>query len=219
MSSTFDNVYLTPPAYAPPTFTHPAFKPFTKNDVYKAFDVPPAFAPKVTPATVVPHKNVDAAAQAITDGLGELLVDDRARAFGKAIAQRLVDAKLIDTTPAPPITVHEALRTLAEVVNAQGADYVYPDELKYAGNPNATCQYIADGKPACIVGKVLAKLGRLDNDVVAENRGADAFARAGVATRDAARVLRAAQVEQDQGKTWGHALGAAYAAAIRDGLI
>jgi len=52
------------------------------------------------------------------------------------------------------ITRQQYLDAQAKVVEERGHDYVYPDAWRI----NASCQYVYDGKPGCIVGATLSKL-------------------------------------------------------------
>jgi len=101
--------------------------------------------------------------------------------------------------------VPEVLAALRDVVADKGADYMYPEELK---NRNGNCVYVRDGRPACIVGHVLARLNfnLLGQSVVRRNGSAGMLD--GVTGR-AAQALRQAQRTQDSGDSWGLALAAA----------
>ena len=109
------------------------------------------------------------------------------------------------------IDLPEVLEALRAVVAEKGADYVYPEE---------TCQYAIDGAPACIVGHVYARFGLLDEQTQYSIGKASLLHRYEIA-RPARLVLQVAQVVQDgeyppfvRG-TWGEALAAAEAEAVR----
>lgn len=53
------------------------------------------------------------------------------------------------------ITRQQYLDAQAKVVEDRGYDYVYPEALRV----NATCQYVINDQPGCIVGASLAELG------------------------------------------------------------
>jgi len=128
--------------------------------------------------------------------------------------------------------VDETLDALRAVVAEAGADYVYPDELRVDGTRLGMCMYVKNGVPACIVGRVIARLfpktdlKRLPNTTILlahrtiPNHGDDAF------TYRALQVLARAQDVQDGNsfdgmtpalpKTWGTALAAAERRAAED---
>ena len=106
------------------------------------------------------------------------------------------------------IDVARALNLLEIVVEKAGEDYVYPGAQYY-------CSYVEDGKPSCLVGRALhlaglgvGELADMDDawpptiDEVTLPEGVNV-------TPEARVVLRAAQKEQDWGKTWGEALAVA----------
>lgn len=150
-------------------------------------------------------------ADVISDVIATSSVDDLLG--GKTAARIEGQLKTAGIIPPPPkVDVAEALASLARVVAKKGISYVYPDAER---SVTGSCQYTVAGKPSCIVGHVLADLGKLGGRVVDMNKSADALADGSDGsgngfTRGAARLLRAAQVEQDSHKTWGQALAAAY---------
>lgn len=101
-------------------------------------------------------------------------------------------------------TVLETLRTVV-AESPKGADTKYSDiDPKYG--TIGGCRYkTSAGTPLCIVGQVLAKLGRtLPSKNVGWNQRANREF-----TDEANAVLRAAQKVQDYNDTWGEALKAA----------
>lgn len=128
------------------------------------------------------------------------------------------------------ISGEEALRLLEEVVKETGEDYVYREHWNSCQNfmgrhgaTNASNNYvsIAEGEsqdmPLCIAGKVYAKLGLkpsihggvFEGGTVptVQARLAENPVKAPFLLSDAAvDILRAAQVRQDSGETYGAAL-------------
>jgi hypothetical protein len=127
------------------------------------------------------------------------------------------------TSPAPSerpdsaLDIGTALSLLAGVVRDRGDDYTYRPVCLEKGN-YFTCLYARDGSPDCLVGVVLGRAGVPAADL-------EAFGDAGIhelyfagavpvtMTFGAVVVLRAAQLAQDRGGTWGEALLAAEMAA------
>ncbi len=109
----------------------------------------------------------------------------------------------------------QALELLDKVVQAKGADYVYP------GQPGDLCfNFETDGAPSCIVGHVLADLGltyeRASRLKVVGSSGAHDTVQYLVAdgfpytfSVGAMCALYVAQTVQDQRESWGAALDAA----------
>lgn len=104
-----------------------------------------------------------------------------------------------------------AIILLREVVAEKGADYVDPNS---GDNSPGPCEYTYDDAPGCIVGHVAFKagvpierlhdwLGMITDEPWETQEDADLF------TYDALTLLRAAQVVQDNGGTWGEALASA----------
>lgn len=117
------------------------------------------------------------------------------------------------------IGTERTLELLAKVVEAKGADYVYP------GTAGDTCyNFEVQGAPSCIVGHVLAELG-VTKDQAAEvrvdgsagvNDTVEALVRNGwkyTFSIGAVAVLYRAQNVQDQRRSWGDALRMAAVAA------
>lgn len=112
------------------------------------------------------------------------------------------------------IDKREALSLLQRVVLDVGVDH--------ALHRRAPARYFApSGRPLCIVGFALNKVGIEREDVLPYGNFvrcdgvtfAKVLAAAGVAlTQDAARALRAAQEASDEGAPWGEALEDAFSA-------
>lgn len=113
------------------------------------------------------------------------------------------------------IGTEQVLALLDRVVQAKGADYVYP------GISGDMCyNFETQGAPSCIVGHVLAELG-VTKDQAAEvrvdgsagvNDTVEALVKAGwkyTFSIGAVAVLYKAQNVQDQRQSWGEALAAA----------
>jgi hypothetical protein len=103
------------------------------------------------------------------------------------------------------------LEHLRAVVAEHGAGYVYPE---------ATCDYLYDGAPSCIVGHVLARLDMLDQGVVEDNDSAawlGGFTESALAALTVAQEIQDGCYHRDTGRvvraTWGEALAAAEAVA------
>jgi hypothetical protein len=110
------------------------------------------------------------------------------------------------------ITHEDVLRVMAEVVEEYGQDYVYQE-------CGEMCVYIKGGKPSCLIGHVLVRLG-VDVGFLTDRNSSRISSHkfsswggdlpwTGLATR----VMQAAQSIQDTGGTWGRALAAASSAA------
>jgi hypothetical protein len=115
------------------------------------------------------------------------------------------------------ITPEVALDTLREVVAEAGEDYTYPPAMK-----GEACTYVAGGKPSCLIGRVLFKLGvpleRLEEaDRAQGGTGEPAFELLGTlkgegvvdVDLDVRHLFSEAQFAQDNGSCWGSALAAA----------
>lgn len=111
------------------------------------------------------------------------------------------------------LTVENVTAALDRAIEKRGADYVYPErEL-------ATCYYVIDGEPSCLVGEVLVDLGvpieKLGEPMVNTSRfgvlviAGDYLSTAGWdptllrVPLNVRRGLSRAQSEQDMGATWG----------------
>jgi hypothetical protein len=120
------------------------------------------------------------------------------------------------------ITKRQAKDALVWAVGERGAEYVDPGAVVMGRG----CKYVYEGQPSCIAGMALFHLG-VDLALLAEvdEKGADLESGfnptiGGGAAQflrengvdlddDAERVLDEAQVQQDDGNTWGQALGVA----------
>ena len=164
-------------------------------------------APTEAPADVSKAGNVIAEHIARTAGLPA----DKARRLSASILGDLIDKGIIP--PRPRVDADEALAVLLEVVKAKGTGYVYPGELR---DPFGSCQYTVNDEPACIVGHVVERLGLPVTSglrvALVGNRSASVLPGF---TMKAASVLRAAQLAQDERKTWGEAYAAGAIAANR----
>lgn len=128
------------------------------------------------------------------------------------------------------VTLSEGMRAMAEVVAERGAGYVYPDEWRAEGSAgDGGCLYVVDGRPACLIGAALARLGvpvsvlRSEGDGEELDDCADGCegplpARPLLETLCAdlppllADAYQAAQDAQDKGRTWGEAYAETLAA-------
>lgn len=118
----------------------------------------------------------------------------------------------------PLINHHQAIQGLRLAVAERGRDHI--DPLAEAGD----CRYVVNGKPACIGGTALFKVGIPVDELRAwEGNGIDSMM-PGITTYGgergnadgflsvrAAAVLEVAQDRQDNGSPWGEALDAAEA--------
>jgi hypothetical protein len=105
------------------------------------------------------------------------------------------------------LEVLAVLRALKAVVAEAGDDFVYQQ------GPSGECYYVVNDQPSCIAAKVLHRLGipvdllrawegqRVDlmnyNNFAGSQRPTIDFG------NESLRVLRSAQLMQDQGRTWG----------------
>lgn len=111
------------------------------------------------------------------------------------------------------INAQQALQMLREAVAAKGADYVYREQDRDDGGFVQCVYFEGDGSPSCIVGHVLAQLGKREQDLRFEGSstpntvGIESVLVDGVELdMGARRVLGAAQRKQDGGATWGAAV-------------
>jgi hypothetical protein len=121
------------------------------------------------------------------------------------------EAKTSEPKPAAlDITLDEAKELLARAVKEKGADYVYEQQ-------DGKCvYYTSEGSPSCLVGWVLSYKGLTSADLVAAD---SVIAEVGdlveegllKVDNETLALLTVAQVEQDQGQTWGRALEEALA--------
>lgn len=108
------------------------------------------------------------------------------------------------------LTVENVTPVIAAVVNDYGRDYTYPGEI----GPDTTCQYQLEGKPACIVGHVLDRLG-VEYNTSWENLGITDILY-GPEQGEVAHALASAQDTQDSGEPWGAAYDS-YVAGLETG--
>ena len=124
------------------------------------------------------------------------------------------------------ITTEKMLGALEKVVEEAGRDYTYPLEDLAAFNDS--CRYVIDGRPACIVGRALHRLGVPIEDLSqvedeSAYRAIELLVNRGTVTVDGigpGDVASAAQSVQDRSpkwtaarRDWGHALEMARIAA------
>lgn len=111
------------------------------------------------------------------------------------------------------ITDTQIISTLREVV-AERPDYVYKAPAHMEGAISGACFYVhtdgGAGKPGCIVGYVLNRLGvPLADLTVWEGTSALEVAAEFGVSDEAARTLNHAQIVQDGGESWSAALESA----------
>jgi hypothetical protein len=105
--------------------------------------------------------------------------------------------------------VARVLEVMEQVVADFGPDYVYPTTLFVA------CTYVRNGRPDCLVGQVLYRMGATIQQLEVNDNGPasvldDGFIQPFELSDKAWRVLAAAQSVQDTGvSNWGQALEAA----------
>lgn len=110
------------------------------------------------------------------------------------------------------ITLTQAMDTLREVVAEHGKDHVYDrSAIMFGPLAGETCLYVRNGKPDCIVGHVLHRLGvQLDTLHDSEGMGPRDLSLGDSPSLelddDAGLALTVAQNTQDNGETWGTAL-------------
>jgi hypothetical protein len=127
------------------------------------------------------------------------------------------------------LEVLAVLRTLKQVVEEAGEDYVYqrwfrtPTQAKFPGEPAVACMYVKDGEPDCLAARVLVRLGAVSADALSvyEGRACDMLPNLTNQNADwgaapsslaevqlhapALRILRSAQAVQDNQGNWGDA--------------
>lgn len=112
------------------------------------------------------------------------------------------------------LTPESILMAVETAVQAKGEDYIYTPV-----GEDPKCVYVHDGKPSCIVGRVLAGHGvplerLVEFDVAGFGGGITASAvvdllraeGATVTDSDTGYYLSQLQDMQDHGRTWGHVL-------------
>lgn len=103
------------------------------------------------------------------------------------------------------LTTGEFLHTLREVVAEKGAGYVYPESEK---DDTGSCRYRYEGKPSCIIGHVLDRLGFGVGESWEQTKASFVLRPLG-ASPSVQRLADAAQLAQDEGRSWGEALAEA----------
>jgi hypothetical protein len=123
--------------------------------------------------------------------------------------------KSIELLPTPDHVsdIRKVLRTLSEVVQEFGEDYVYNRTC----SNKFYCKYVTEaGEPDCIAAQVLTRLGVSTAYLAArELKGCNeaVFFDNGVVGKEALNVLREAQMMQDIRNSWGKARDSAFAYA------
>lgn len=111
------------------------------------------------------------------------------------------------------LTLARAKELAQEVVNEFGEDYVYPESHKrqFPNQDQATCVYVHEGKPSCLVGQILHRHGvSLEELALRENIGGFSVTEATTETEDyVSSFMSNMQWRQDEGWTWGEALAEA----------
>lgn len=110
------------------------------------------------------------------------------------------------------MTFREALQA---AVDEKGADYVYPRGKRGWTNVWGMCRYAVNGKPACIIGDALHRMGvpiSTLKEFDANEEGVDAataLEESGLnPTAAEKRGVNAAQSRQDSGASWGESIRA-----------
>lgn len=109
------------------------------------------------------------------------------------------------------LTLDRAKELAEEVVTEFGKGYIYPESHKkhFPGNQVASCMYVHDEKPSCLVGQILHRHGvSLEILKTYENIGAYRVTGEVTSTEDpdVLGFLSALQSRQDDGNSWGSAL-------------
>lgn len=109
------------------------------------------------------------------------------------------------------ITLDKAIELAKAEIAKEGEDFVY--EWRTQENGTTSCMYVYDGKPDCLVGRILHSLGVSLHELskhegsssyeVMENLDADGVLSP---TFDAIEFLRILQAHQDQDESWGESL-------------
>lgn len=105
-------------------------------------------------------------------------------------------------------TLDQVQAKAREVIDEVGADHVYQSDP-----PDGACLYVKNGKPDCIVGRILAKLGVPLEFLADHNRNSKSFVflvealkEAGYQfTPEATTFLDVLQDAQDGNARWGNA--------------
>lgn len=102
------------------------------------------------------------------------------------------------------VTDEEGLALLEQIVNER-PDYVY----EKPGGDDASCVYVHNGAPSCLVGHWLHKLGVSLDDIPEGEAASDTARVLGLAvSTPLADALDGAQDTQDSGLNWAQALAA-----------
>ena len=122
------------------------------------------------------------------------------------------------------IYTDEQVVEIAERVVAEfGLDYVYPKRADQNATRSNGCDYVRDGQPSCLAGRIVHRMGMpLDMLAMFEGHGVQTVVgqarllgvvdpypnmeRPISISNRAARALGMAQSMQDSGSTWGEAL-------------
>lgn len=127
--------------------------------------------------------------------------------------------------------IKKVLDTLDEIVEEFGPDYVYKPKT-VLDIDGAACVYVVDGKPSCLAGQVLFRLG-VSVDDLAKNDHERGYVSIGATnpangaefevpldlSRFAFKVLRVAQTQQDMRYSWGKARDLARECAYEIGYV
>jgi hypothetical protein len=105
------------------------------------------------------------------------------------------------------------IKAIRDVVADAGEDFTYPDEWRHLTPEEKEmgltgCRYVADGQPACLIARALARMG-VTTAELADYEGSsaesvmEAHGEFSLTIREAAD---SAQTVQDAGRNWGQAL-------------
>ena len=97
----------------------------------------------------------------------------------------------------------QVVRGIVNAVNERGADWVYPDEWRRAGEGTNCKNLHYDGTAACSIGFIAVDQGL----PTFEDNNAASDAGNWVVSDSVGSAREAAQSAQDDGKTWGYAGG------------
>lgn len=110
------------------------------------------------------------------------------------------------------VTQEAAMDALRDAVAEKGAEYVYPENEKIG----ISCSYVWDGRPSCIVGNALHRLGvsldilgRFEMTTAASVLDSLRYRKILVVDTETRQAYDEAQTAQDDGRPWGEALAAA----------
>ena len=97
----------------------------------------------------------------------------------------------------------QVVRGIVNAVNERGADWLYPVEWRRGGKETNCKNLHDDGTAACIIGFIAVDQGLptiADSEAVSD-------AENWVVSDSVGSAMKAAQVAQDDGETWGYAGG------------